>query len=171
MANGTVVQPKAVERRISMYVPVYKFLTGFAEFSVAITIAFLGQRLFQAYHVRLLEELSEDPHDLLARLSEQVVPHVLNHNTYVVVYLLALGLAKMAGAIGLVYNKNWGVDLLVILTLLMAPFQVMSFVLNPNLFDLLYLIAGLLIAFYLVEFRPGAWVSRMLRLSKQPGMP
>ncbi len=150
------------EFHVSIYIIVYKFLLGAFEFGTGVTIAFFGSRIFQFYQASLLKELSEDPHDVLARLSENIVPNVLTHNSAVVIYLLVLGLAKMIGAAGLVYKQNWGVDLLVVLTILMAPFQIVSLVLHPHILDLMYLVVGLLIALYLIEFKPKAWISRML---------
>ena len=154
------------EFHVSIYILVYKFMLGVIEFSAGMAIALFGSRIYQLYQTSLIKELSEDPHDLLARLSESFVPNVLTHNTYVVMYLIVLGLAKMVGAIGLVYKQNWGVDLLVGLTILMAPFQIVNLILHPHFFDLLYLIVGLLIALYLVEFRPKAWISRILGFSQ-----
>ncbi len=150
------------EFHVSIYIVVYKFLLGLFESASGVMLAFFGARLYRYYEASLLKELSEDPHDVLARLSESVVPNVLTHNNYVVIYLLVLGLAKMIGAIGLIYKQNWGVDLLVVLTILMAPFQVVSLIIHPSFFDLLYLVVGLLIALYLIEFKPRAWISRML---------
>jgi uncharacterized membrane protein len=150
------------EFHVSIYIVVYKFVLGLIEFSAGLTIALAGSRIYQIYQAGLLKELSEDPHDLLARLSETVVPNVLTHNSYVVIYLVVLGLAKMVGAVGLIYKQNWGVDLLVVLTILMAPFQIVNLVLHPHIFDLLYLVIGLLIALYLIEFRPRAWISRLM---------
>jgi uncharacterized membrane protein len=120
------------EFHVSIYIIVYRFLLGTIEFLAGITIAFFGARIYQLYQTSLIKELSEDPHDLLARLSEAVVPSALTHNTYIVIYLIVLGLAKMAGAIGLVYKKNWGVDLLVGLTILMAPFQIVNLRQHPG---------------------------------------
>jgi uncharacterized membrane protein len=150
------------EFHISIYIVVYKLLLGVLEFGAGLTIVFFGSRIYQLYQSSLLKELSEDPHDLLAHLSESVVPNVLMHNTYVVLYLIVLGLAKMVGAIGLVYKQNWGVDLLVILTILMAPFQIAQLIVHPQVFDLIYLVVALLVALYLIEFRPRAWISRMI---------
>ncbi len=149
------------EFHVSVYIVAYKFILGLSEFLGGVVIGFFGSRIYQVYQASLFKELSEDPHDLLARLSESVVPSVLTHNTYVVIYLLVLGLAKMVGAAGLIYKQNWGVDLLVVLTILMAPFQVINLVLHPQIFDLLYLVVGLLIALYLIEFKPKAWISRL----------
>lgn len=151
------------EFHVSVYIIVYKFMLGFFESAAGLAIALFGSRLYGLIQTSLLKELSEDPHDLLARISENIVPHVLTHNTYIVLYLMILGIAKMLGAIGLIYRKNWGVDLLVGLTILMAPFQIVNMVLHPNVFDMIYFSVGILIALYLVEFRPGAWVSRVIR--------
>ncbi len=150
------------EFHVSSYIIAYKFILGVIEFATGATIAVFGPRLYQWYQLSLIRELSEDPHDLLARLSEGIVPNILTHNTFVVLYLVVLGLAKMVGAVGLVYKQNWGVDLLVVLTILMAPFQIVNLFFHPHWLDLLYLVVGLAIALYLMEFRPKAWVSRLI---------
>jgi uncharacterized membrane protein len=150
------------EYHVSIYIVVYKFILGVSEFLLGIVIVFFGSEIYRSYQASLLRELSEDPHDLIARVSETVVPNVLSHNSFVVLSLIVLGLAKMAGAVGLVRKQNWGVDLLVGLTILMAPFQIISLILHPRIFDFLYLAVGLVIAFYLVEFKPKAWISRVL---------
>ena len=153
------------EFHVSIYIIVYKFIYGLLELLAGIAIAVFGSKIYQLIQTNLLAELSEDPHDLLARISESIVPNMFTHHTYIVIYLIVLGVAKVLGAIGLIYKKNWGVDLLVGLTILMAPFQIISLVLHPNLFDLIYLVLGLCIALYLVEFRPRAWISRMINLT------
>jgi uncharacterized membrane protein len=152
------------EFHVSVYIIVYKFALGLAESLMGVAVALFGRRLYLLYETRLIRELSEDPHDLLARVSESFVPHLLTHNTYIVIYLMLLGIAKMLGAIGLIFKQNWGVDLLVGLTILMAPFQIVNLVVHPSWFDFLYFAVGLLIALYLVEFRPGAWISRIVKL-------
>lgn len=163
---GILGNEEALEKEfhVSIYIVIYKFMLGILEFSVGIAIALFGSQIYRSYQTSLLKELSEDPHDLLARVSEAIVPNVLTHHTYILLTLLLLGLAKMAGAIGLVYKQNWGVDLLVGLTLIMAPFQIVGLILHPGLFNLLYLVVGLVIALYLMEFRPKAWISRVLRV-------
>jgi hypothetical protein len=106
-------------------------------------------------------ELSEDPHDVLVRLTESVIPNALTHHTFIVFYLLLLGGAKIAGAIGLIYKQNWGVDLLVGLTLIMFPFQVVQLARHPSFPDFLYITIGLIIAMYLINFHPRAWATRV----------
>jgi len=154
------------EYHVSIYIVIYKFVLGIGEFLLGIAIASFGADIYHSYQLSLLQELSEDPHDLLARVSETVVPNVLTHNTFIILSLIVLGLAKMVGASGLAYKQNWGVDLLVGLTILMAPFQIIGLILDPRWFDFLYLAVGLVIAFYLVEFRPKAWISRVLGFNK-----
>ena len=134
------------EFHVSVYIVVYKFVLGLFELSAGVTIAIAGAHIYQIYQASVLKELSEDPHDLLARLSETVVPNVLAHHSYVAIYLVVLGLAKVIGAIGLVYKQDWGVDLLVLLTILLAPFQIVILILHPHIFDLIFLLVGLLIA-------------------------
>lgn len=149
------------EFHVSIYIVIYKFLLGIIELSMGIVVAAFGAEIYQSVQSSLLRELSEDPHDLLARIAEAVVPNVLTHNTFVMLSLIVLGLAKVAGAIGLIYKRNWGVDLLVGLTMIMAPFQIVSLILHPRVFDTLYLLVGFVIALYLIEFRPKAWISRI----------
>jgi uncharacterized membrane protein len=146
----------------SIYVIVYKLLLGIGESSAGIAIVLFGHEIYRSFQMSILKELSEDPHDLLARLSETILPDVLTHSTFVIGYLVVFGLAKILGAIGVIYKQNWGVDVLVGLTILLAPFQVIPLFLHPSLFHLIFLATGLLIALYLVEFRSGAWISRVL---------
>ncbi len=159
-----VAREEALEKQyhVSVYIVIYKFLLGIIEFALGVIIVAFGAEIYQAVQASLLRELSEDPHDLLARLAETIVPNVLTHHGFVVLSLIVLGIAKMAGAIGLIYKQNWGVDLLVGLTIIMAPFQIVSLILHPRLFDTLYLLVGFVIALYLVEFKPKAWISRVL---------
>jgi uncharacterized membrane protein len=152
------------EFHASPFIILYKFILGLFEFLLGIATFFKGSKIYQIYQLDLVNELAEDPHDLLAHLSEGIVPHLLTHNTYLVIYLIILGSAKMLGAVGLVFKQNWGVDLLVILTLLMAPFQIINLIIHPNVFDLIYFVVGILIAFYLVEFKPKAWISRVIKV-------
>jgi uncharacterized membrane protein len=150
------------ELHVSIYIVIYKFLLGVVELLTGLALLFFGPNIYRVIQASLLMELSEDPHDLLARLGQALAPDLLTRNNYIILSLLLLGVAKMSGAVGLVYKQNWGVDLLVGLTLIMAPFQIVSLVFHPHIFDLLYFVVGLLIALYLIEFKPGGWISRVL---------
>ena len=150
---------------VSRFIVIYKFALGISELTLGIVLAFFGSEIYRSIQFSLLRELSEDPHGLLARMSESMVPNIFAHDTFIVVSLVVLGLAKIVGVVGLVRKQNWGVDLLVGLTILMAPFQIINLVLHPRVFDLLYLVVALVIALYLVEFRPKAWISRVLGIT------
>jgi uncharacterized membrane protein (DUF2068 family) len=72
-----------------------------------------------------------------------------------------LGGAKVAGAIGLIFKQNWGVDLLVGLTIIMLPFQIVRLVVHPSLIESSYVVIGFFIAMYLINFHPHQWVKRI----------
>jgi uncharacterized membrane protein len=147
----------------SWYIIAYKFLFGLAEFILGLSIALFGKAALRWYRLVAARELIEDPHDLLVRLTSSVIPNALTHRTFLVTYLLVLGAAKIAGAIGLLYKKNWGVDLLVALTFIMFPFQFVQLIQHPTMVDFLYIMIGLFIALYLVNFRPHEWVGRVAK--------
>jgi uncharacterized membrane protein len=158
------------ELNVSRIIVVYKFALGLIELISGLAIAFFGKQLLAGYFLQLSQELSEDPHDAIAHLSLAVVPNLFTHNTVIVITLFLLGMAKIAGAIGLVYKKNWGIDLLVGLTVIMAPFQLINVFTHQHFFDFLYLLIGIVIALYLMRFKPGAWISRVFQKLKS-GLP
>ena len=149
------------EYHVSWYIIAYKLFFGLLELFSGITIMFFGRTALLWYHVYAIQELSEDPHDLLVRLTEGIIPNVLAHHTFLALYLILLGGAKIAGAIGLIYKQNWGVDLLVGLTVIMLPFQLVQLARHPSFADFLYIFIGLFIAMYLVNFRPHEWVAHV----------
>jgi uncharacterized membrane protein len=150
------------EYHVSWYIILYKLTLGIVELLAGIGLALFGSDIMRFYLSYSARELSEDPHDILIRFSEGIVPQLFTHNTYLIFYLILLGMAKIAGSIGLVYKQNWGADLLVGLTVLLLPFQLVNLILHPSLFDVVYIFLGLFIALYLIEFRPKAWISKIL---------
>lgn len=166
--NDYSISVKQVEKHleedfhVSWYIIFYKFSLGFIELLLGLGIILFGQQTMRWYKVAASHELSEDPHDLLVHISANVVPNILTHNTYFIAYLMLLGSAKIAGSIGLLYKKNWGVDVLVGLTILLFPFQLVNVLIHPNIFDCIYIALGIFIALYLIEFKPRAWISKLL---------
>jgi len=154
------------EFHVSWYIIAYKALFGLSEFVLGTGITLFGQAALRWYRVVTAQELSEDPHDVLVRLTEHIIPNILTHNTFIALYLILLGTAKIAGAIGLIYKQHWGVDLLVGLTFIMLPFQLIRFTIHPSLPDFLYIVMGLLIAMYLVNFRPNEWARRIAKRTR-----
>lgn len=149
------------EFHVSWLIIIYKFVFGFTEFLFGLGMIFANRfttLLYRSIH----QELAEDPHDLIANISERVIPFVLANRGYLILYLLLLGAAKMTGAIGLIFKKDWGVDLLVGLTVLFFPFQVISLIRHFVLTEFIYLVVGLLIVLYLVNFKPKKYASSLI---------
>jgi uncharacterized membrane protein len=153
---------KQVEEKyhVSWLIIAYKLSFGLSELFLGIYITLFGRVALLWYQAQTIQELTEDPHDLLVRLTEGVIPNVLAHHTFLAIYLIILGTAKAAGAVGLIFKQNWGVDLLVGLTLIMLPFQVIRLTLHPSIIESLYVVIGLIIAMYLINFRPHEWIKR-----------
>lgn len=149
------------EFHVSWYIIAYKFLFGLTEFLFGTGITLFGKNALTWYRIYAARELSEDPHDLIVHLTRSLVPNILTHHTFLAFYLLVLGGAKIAGAIGLMRHENWGVDLLVALTLIMFPFQFVRLLMHPSVADFFYIFTGIGIALYLINFRPHEWAARM----------
>jgi uncharacterized membrane protein len=158
---SSVEQKIEEEYHVSWYIIIYKLLFGLVEFLLGAGITLFGKMALLWYQTSTAQELSEDPHDLVVHLTQGFVPGLLSHNTFLALYLIILGGAKIAGAVGLIYKKNWGVDLLIGLTVVMFPFQFVQLILHPSLADFLYILIGILIALYLVNFKPNEWAKRM----------
>lgn len=157
---GSRMEPYA-RHEVAWYVVAYKLIFGLLEVLAGLGLLFFSRQAMVWYRTVVVAELSEDPHDLLALVSSKILPTILTHHTYLVVYLLALGGAKVAGAVGLFFGRNWGVDLLVGLTIAMFPFQTVELFLHPSIMNFLYISTGMLIALYLVEWRPHIWARRL----------
>lgn len=152
---------------VSWYIIAYKLFFGLLEFILGLAITFFGRSALIWYRAYAARELFEDPHDLLVHLTKSIVPNVLAHHTFLALYLILLGGAKIAGAIGLMYKQHWGVDLLVGFTLIMLPFQLVRLAIHPSLPDFLYIGIGLFIAMYLVNFRPHEWAISVAKKVKR----
>jgi uncharacterized membrane protein len=149
------------EFHVSWYIIIYKFTFGLVEFLLGLGMIFANTFVLPWYKSTVVQELLEDPHDLLANLGQRVIPFILTNRGYLVINLLLLGLAKMAGAVGIIYKKDWGVDLLVGLTVLMFPFQAVSLIRHFSVFGFIYLMMGLLIALYLINFNPKKYAKKL----------
>lgn len=150
------------EYHVSWYIIAYKFAFGLVEFLLGAGVTLFGRKALIWYRAYAIQELSEDPHDLLVRLTQSIVPNVLTHRTTLAIYLIVLGVAKIAGAIGLMYKRNWGADLLVVITLIMFPFQFVALIRHPSAPDFFYIFIGLFIAFYLINFHPREWTRHIV---------
>lgn len=161
------IQEIEEEFHVSKYIIFYKFFLGVIELTLGLSIIFFGKKALVFYNAFKTQELLEDPHDLLVNVSEKVIPYLLQHRGYVVAFLIVLGLIKISGAIGLIYKKTWGLDLLLGLTIILLPFQFYSLVTKPSLLNLFYFLFGIFIALWLVNFRPRQYAQRFAKRFKK----
>jgi uncharacterized membrane protein len=149
------------------FIIAYKLIFGLVESILGLGIIIFGTKYYQLYLSFQSQELLEDPHDLLATIGNSVVPYIIDHRTYIVLMLLLLGLVKVAGAIGLIYQKRWGVDLLLGLTIVLLPFQFYNLIFHHSLIDLFYIFIGIYIALYLTNYHPWDYTSRLIKGMKK----
>ena len=149
------------EIKVARYIIVYKFLLGLFETILGLGMIIFGKSIYDMYVNFRNNELLEDPHDFLATLVEKIVPYLLIHRGWVVFILLLLGLTKMVGSVGLWYRKHWGLDLLIIVTIGLLPFEIYALLIHPSLTKTAYFIINLFIALYLVKFNPKGYFTHL----------
>ena len=149
------------EYHVSRYIIAYKFILGLFEVILGVGIIIYGKKIYELYINFRNSELLEDPHDLLAQVTERLIPYILAHQGYVVFILLLLGITKMAGCVGLWYKKHWGLDILIVVTIALLPFEIYAMVAHPSLTKTAYFIINLFIALYLVNFNPKGYFTHL----------
>ncbi len=149
------------EYHISRYIIAYKFILGLFEVILGLGIIVYGKKIYTLYINFRNSEVLEDPHDLLARTLERIVPYLLAHQGYVIFILLLLGVTKIVGCIGLWQRKHWGLDILIVITIGLLPFEISALVLHPNLTKISFFIINLFIALYLVNFNPKGYFTNL----------
>ena len=149
------------EVRVARYIIVYKFLLGLLETLLGLGMIIFGRTIFELYTNFRNNELFEEPHDFLAMVVEKIMPYILAHRGWVVLILLLLGITKMAGAVGLWYRKHWGLDILIVVTIALLPFEVYALLAHPSLTKTAYFIINLFIALYLVRFNPKGYFTTL----------
>jgi uncharacterized membrane protein len=162
------IEEKVEEKfHVSWYIIAYKLIYGFFEFILGLGIAFFGHNAYTLYRNFQSQELLEDPHDLIAKMLNNIVPYLFNHHGYLVFLLILFGTVKIAGAVGLIYKKHWGIDLLLGLTFILLPFQFFNFVFHRSILDLYYIIIGIFIAFYLTNYKPWEYTKKFIQKIKK----
>ncbi len=154
---------------VSRYIIAYKFILGLFEVILGLGIIIYGTKIYQLYINFRNSELLEEPHDLVARTLERVLPYLLAHRGFVVFILLLLGITKVIGCIGLWYRKHWGLDILIIVTIALLPFEISALILYPSLTKISFFIINFFIALYLVNFNPKDYFTNLKqRIKKHP---
>jgi uncharacterized membrane protein len=159
---------KSLERElhVSFYIVAYKFISGFLELILGMGILFFEKNVLAVYHSLVIRELLEDPRDFLVSISQKIIPYVLTRNRTLSIFLILIGLVKVIGAVGLIYKKDWGVDLLIVITLFFIPFQLWNVFNKHSLPDLIYLVLGIFISLYLINFKPGEYSTKFMEKIK-----
>src|SRR5512146_1318684 len=88
--DGDFEKELEAEYHVSWIIIAYKFLFGLVEFVAGLGLILWGRLAFGLYHTLITQELSEDPHDILANLSEKIVPSLLSYHGFLAVYLMLL---------------------------------------------------------------------------------
>lgn len=145
---------KSVKPHISKTVIFYKLITGIIELILGLSILFYGKNIAKIYTHYKLRELLDDPHDVLIHTVEKITPTLTQYHTYFMIFLIVFGLVKIIGAIGLLYDKEWGLDLLIVFFFLMLPFDIYTLFSHLTFLKTLYFLINTFIALYLVEFKP-----------------
>jgi len=158
---------KSLSNQVSKTVVIYKLITGIIELLLGLSILFFGRNIAKIYTHYKVKELLEDPHDLLITVIEKIVPFLSHHRVYFMLFLIMFGLVKVIGAIGLLYDKEWGLDLLIIFFVLMLPFDVYTLFSHPTFLKAIYFLINVFITMYLVEFRPHTYFWKYIRFFKK----
>ena len=67
----------------------------------------------------------------------------------------------MIGAVGLWYHKHWGLDILIVVTIILLPFEVVNLFRHLSLLNTAYFVINMLIALYLVNFNPKGYFTHL----------
>jgi len=152
-----------IKKHVFPAVIYYKFITGVIEFIFGISFLFFGKALSRFYVNYRLKELVDDPHDILVAIIQKIIPVLIHYHTYLMITFIVFGLIKTIGAIALFYDKDWGLDLLIIFFFIMLPFDIYTLLSHPTFLKSLYFLVNALITLYLVEFKPHKHLLKYIR--------
>ena len=145
---------KVYQPNVSLIVAIYKLLSGIVELLLGISILFFGRNISRVYTGYKLRELLEDPHDQFIVLVQKIIPTLAQYHLYFMISLLIFGIVKIIAAIGLFYDEEWGLDLLIIFFFLFLPYDSITFFSHPSVLKTLYFFVNVFITMYLIEFKP-----------------
>ncbi len=151
---------KSSVTKISKAIVVYKLILGVIELFLGVGILF-SAKILEIYRQYRVRELLENSNDVVVKTIDRLTPFVLQHHLYLTVFLIVLGISKIIGAIGLLNDKEWGLDLLIIIFFIFVPFDLFNLITHPTLLKFIYLLINLFIAFYLIEFQPHKYFRKL----------
>lgn len=150
-----------LSRNVSKTIVIYKFVSGIIELALGMGAILFGKKIIVFYNHYKVKELLEEPHDLLVTTIAKITPFLFQHRVYIISLLLIIGTVKIIGAVGLMYEKEWGLDLLIGLFVILLPFDIYGLLTGFSVAKFLYLLINLLIALYLIEFKPHKYFLKM----------
>lgn len=154
---------KVGSKHVSPVIVTYKLVTGIIELFFGFAFLFLGRIVSRIYISYRLRELLDDPHDLLISIVQKIIPTLIHYHTYLIVTFIVFGLIKTIGAIALFYDKEWGLDLLILFFFLMLPFDIYTLFSHITLLKSLYFLVNVLITLYLIEFKPHTYFWKYIK--------
>jgi len=152
---------RLLSQNVSKTIVIYKFVSGIIELVLGLGAIIFGKKIVVFYNQFKVRELLEEPHDLLVTTITKITPFLFQHRVYIISLLLILGTVKIVGAIGLMYEKEWGLDLLIGLFIILLPFEIYGLLTGFSVANLLYFLINLLITLYLIEFKPHRYFLRL----------
>lgn len=158
---------KKKRREISKIIIFYKLITGLIELVLGLSILFFGKNISRIYANYKLSEFLEDPHDLLINIVGKITPIFIHYHVYFMIILIVFGAVKLISAIGLLYRKDWGLDLLVLFFFLMLPLDAYTLFSHPTFLKTVYFTINTLIILYLIEFRPHTYFWKYVKYLKK----
>ncbi len=135
---------------ISKYIILYESLTGGIELLLGLGMFVFGQKIYLLYqHLKNLGFVVNS-HGILAIFVRGLLPFVVQYRVAIGLFLLASGLVKIIGSVGIFFKKKWGGYILIISLLILAPFDIVAIIRRPTAIKLVYLIINISIIIYLL---------------------
>lgn len=147
------IEEKIIRPRSFVLLIAYKVLGGLFQVGLGIAFGLFGNQFLRVYEYFELSHLREDP-NLFIRTVERAVPFLLDHRSYVIVFFLTFGFAELIGTAGLWFEKLWAIYLMIILSALLLPFEIVDFLRRPSIYLGIYILINAAIIIYLSHFNP-----------------
>jgi uncharacterized membrane protein len=141
-------------KEISPLVIGYKFALGIIELVLGLGIGFFGEEVLDAFNGLQGASFFDDPNDLLANILQGILPYITVHKVAVSVILILLGLVKIISCIAIWYGKEWGVHLLLLLMLVLLPFDLYGLIRNLSIGSVVLNVINIWIIYSITDNHP-----------------
>ena len=131
----------------------YEMLMGLAELLFGTSLILFGEKTYVIYREARINELLEDPHDLMIQITDRLMPFVIEYRWYVAFFLVALGAIKSISGIGMLKEKPWGLYTLIAIVLFLLPFELYEMINQPSISRIVFFSINLMVSVYLLKYR------------------